>query len=222
MPKAQGKEVANAIEIFRKEKVMNLKQLTELLRCCERTIQRQLKQWSAYTSYNQNGRYYALPDIPRFDLNGLWRYNGIFFSRYGNLKKTVIHLVSNSKAGLTAREIGEIMRLSPNSFLTYFRNIQQLHHEKVDNRYIYFSPDEEVLAIQKQKRQEDDDRVKLTKLPNDAEVVVILVERIKYPHLDIEQLSARLSKKKCRITPELIRNLFEHYGLLKKTLDMQR
>jgi len=72
------------LELFRKEKVMSLKQLADRLNCSERTVQRQLKKWRTYTSYNQNGRYYVLPDIPRFDEHGLWRYKGIFFSRYGN------------------------------------------------------------------------------------------------------------------------------------------
>ncbi len=91
----------DGLEVFRKEKVMSLKQLADLLSCSERTVQRYLKKWRTYTSYNQNGRYYVLPDIPRFDDNGLWRYQGIFFSRHGNLKQTLIAVVNHSPAGLT-------------------------------------------------------------------------------------------------------------------------
>lgn len=207
----------SALKIFRKEKVMNLHELAELLGCCERTVQRRLKQWRAYTSYNKNGSYYVLPDIPKFDQNGLWTYKKIFFSRHGNLRKTVIWLVNHSQAGLSAREIEELMRLPSNSFLSYFRNMQELHHEKLGGRYLYFSSDKLVLERQKQKRQEADGRVNITNLPTDAEAVVILVERIKYPHLSIEQLSTRLSKGGYSIKAGTIRNLFEHHGIQKKT-----
>lgn len=209
------------IKNFRKEKVMLIEEIARQLQSSLITARRRLKKWRTYTSYNHNGRYYALPDIPRFDHNGLWRYKGIFFSQYGNLKQTVIHLVNNSEAGLTGNEIGKLVRLSPRSFLSHFSNEQQIRREKVDNLFVHFGSDEECFIKQQQRRQEYNDRLKLTKLPTDAEAVIILVERIKYPHLDIEQLSARLSKKKCSIKPELIRNLFVHYGLLKKTPDTQ-
>ena len=96
MSRAGKNNHAIGLEAFKKEKVMTLKGLSYLLHCCERTVQRHLKQWRTYTSYNENGRYYILPDIPKFDVNGLWRYRTISFSRYGNLKKTVIHLVHDS------------------------------------------------------------------------------------------------------------------------------
>jgi hypothetical protein len=40
--------------------------------------------------------------------------------------------------------------------------------------------------------------------------------------LSIEQLSVKLSKKRQRIKAEVIRDFFEHHGLLKKTQDIQR
>lgn len=209
-----------ALKIFGKEKVMTLKQLADLLHSCDRTAQRHLKQWHAYTSYNQNGRYYTLPDIPRFDKNGLWRFKGIFFSRYGNLRKTITVLVDNSPTGFTVAEAGKILGLSLSSFMAQSRNIQQLRKEKIDNIFVYFSSDEESFFKQRQKRKEGIERTKLIKLPTDAEGIIILVERIKNPHLSIEQLSIRLGKKGYRIKAEVIRDFFEHHGLLKKILDI--
>ncbi len=78
MPNEHGKN-EDVLKIFRKEKVMTIKQFVDLLHCCERTVQRRLRQWRTYTSYNYNGRYYTLPDIPKFDENGLWGYRRIFF-----------------------------------------------------------------------------------------------------------------------------------------------
>jgi hypothetical protein len=80
----------DVLQIFRKEKVITIKRLVDLLHCCERTVQRHLRKWRTYTSYNCNGRYYTLPDIPQFDEYGLWGYRGIFFSRNGNLRHTIL------------------------------------------------------------------------------------------------------------------------------------
>ena len=216
MNRTDKKYKATGLEIFRKERVMTLKGLAYLLHCCERTVQRRLKQWRAYTSYNFNGRFYALPDIPKFNRNGIWRYKTISFSRYGNLKKTVVRLVHDSAAGLPATELGKLVGLLPRSFLSHFRGVEQLHREIVGNRFVYFSSDKKILTRQKQKRQEAEARARLAELPMDAEAIDILVERIKHPHLSAEQLSVRLRKKGHRIAPEAICNFFAYQGLLKK------
>jgi hypothetical protein len=86
------------------------------------TARRRLKAWRAYTSYNRNGRYYTLPEIAQFDDMGLWRHQGAFFSKHGNLKQTLVHLVVHSVQGLSGAEFGEILGLQPRSFLSHFRD----------------------------------------------------------------------------------------------------
>ena len=220
MLNSQREITPNLLSTFRKEKIMTLKQLVDLLHSCERTAQRRLKQWDTYTSYNQNGRYYTLPNIPEFDKNGLWRYKGVFFSRYGNLRKTILALVENSPAGLTVGEVGKIVGLSLSSFMGQPRNVLQLVKVKVDGIFVYFSSDERIYIKQQKKREEDIEHTKLVKLPSDAEGIIILVERIKSPHLSIEQLSMKLDKKGHRCEAAVIANFFEHYGLEKKTRDL--
>ena len=60
-----------ALKAFRRRKVMNLGEVAELVHSSIHTARRRLKEWQAHTSYNQNGRYYALPDVPEFDADGL-------------------------------------------------------------------------------------------------------------------------------------------------------
>jgi predicted ABC-type ATPase len=102
------------------------------------------------------------------------------------------------------------------------RNIAQLRREKIAGRFVYFSSDKATYARQEQKRKEDDACLKLTKLPTDAEAVIVLVELIKCPELSVEQLCIRLNKKGHGIKGEIIQNLFARHGLLKKTMDIKR
>jgi DeoR/GlpR family transcriptional regulator of sugar metabolism len=66
-----------ALERFQRQKIITIDQLVELLTCSVITVRRRLKKWQTYTSINQNGRYYTLPQIPVFDDNGLWRYRSV-------------------------------------------------------------------------------------------------------------------------------------------------
>ncbi len=70
-------------KIFKKQKVLTMINIIAIMKCSERTIQRRLKDWGAYTSYNKNCRYYTLADISRFNKYGIWKYEGIFFQSLG-------------------------------------------------------------------------------------------------------------------------------------------
>jgi len=57
------------------------------------------------SSYSHTGRYYTIRDIPVFDADGLWRHQGIGFSRHGSLKSTAEHMVLEAEAGRTHNEL---------------------------------------------------------------------------------------------------------------------
>ena len=67
---------------FRAKKIMTLDLLAAALQRSLRTAQRRLVEWQAINSYNKNGAYYTLPQVPTFDVNGLWHYRDVFFSKY--------------------------------------------------------------------------------------------------------------------------------------------
>ena len=204
-----------ALNAFRRAKILNLGAVTELIHSSVHTARRRLKAWKAHHSYNQNGRYYSLPDVPEFDDRGLWRWRGAFFSRYGNLKQTVIELVRRSEAGLDATEMRAILRLEPRSFLSAFANHPQLRREKTQGRFVYYAADPALGARQQQHRGAMSARVKL---PTEFESVSILVEQIKQPAASVEELSRRLKRQKLSVAPQTIQNLFARYGLrVKKT-----
>jgi len=203
------------VRFLRVQKIVVLADLIVHLRCSRRTVQRRLVQWRAIHSYNQNGRYYTLPDIPQFDAHGLWRHRGVFFSRYGNLSQTFVQLVYQSESGLTAAEVGDLLGLKPGSFLWAFRNHPALKRERHHGRYVYLSSEPARYAEQRRHRARLSPR---DRRPTEAEAIAILVEKIKHPASSAEQLSRRLRRKTLDIPPERIRQLLAQHGLaVKKT-----
>jgi len=99
-----------------------------------------------------NGSYYTLPSIAKFDQYGLWHFRDIHFSKYGNLKETLISLVENSENGLDSNQIGQLLQLDSRSFLSHFNNIDQLYREKINGRFVYFTSDKVIYQQQKQNR----------------------------------------------------------------------
>ncbi len=89
--------------IFRK-KILTIDARSTLLNRSVKTARRRLTLWNAYTSYNENARYYTLPGIPKCDAHGLWCYNHVRFSRDGNLTNTLLQVVTHSPCGRDAAE----------------------------------------------------------------------------------------------------------------------
>jgi hypothetical protein len=202
---------------FKKQKVVTIDQLASWLSCSVVTARRRLKAWRAYTSYNRNGRYYTLPEIAQFDNIGLWRHQGAFFSKHGNLKQTLIHLVTQSEQGLSGAELGEILGLQPRSFLSHFRDHPEIYRENRMGCWIWFAADSGTREQQMQARLAQE-VAKKSLMPSDIEAVMILVDLIGHPESDVEQIARRLKSKQHDIDAAAIRQLLDHHGLLKKTV----
>lgn len=206
----------HALENFRRQKIITIGQLVKLLKCSVITARRRLKKWQTYTSINKNGCYYTLPQIPVFDQNGLWKYQTILFSKHGNLKQTIVELITDSQKGLSAVQIGQLVDLVPNSsFLSQFKNVPGVKREKHQGRFIYLSDSPQIYTRQKQQWT-------TIVFPTDAQAVVILVQLIKYPHISIEQLADRISDQGQSVEPVTIRRFLQFHDLLKKTADTER
>ena len=209
---------ARALKVLKEKKIVTIQQLSDLLECSRRTAQRRLKDWQTYNSYNKYGKYFVLPNIPRFDRYGLWKYKGVFFSRYGNLENTITQLVGNSEMGFDASEIGKIVDLLPRSFMSHFQKVPGLIRERHENIFVYFSDAEVVHQRQKNKREEAAKEKEL-QLPPDADAISILVDRIKNPKSSIEDCARRLRRKGMSISPTAIGKLLDYHGIEKKTPD---
>ncbi|MEA3435951.1 MAG: hypothetical protein U9R43_05755 [Thermodesulfobacteriota bacterium] len=214
MPKISEKRLKNVFRLLEDSKVFTLDKLVSFLSCSTPTARLKLKQWKAYTSYNKNSRYYAMPTVARFDENGIWYWENIFFSKYGNLKKTVIHLINNSSSGLSGKEIGDLVRLPVRSFLHHFRNLSGIQREKREGVYIYFSEDSDRYKQQLQSRLtrlEPPD-----KLFTDADAVVILTALIKHHDIGMEDIMALPEVRARKFSPDVIGDFMDRHGLFKK------
>jgi len=210
-----GSRPCDEVKFPRIKKVVTLAELALHLNCSRRTVQRRLADWQAISSYNRNGSYYTLPDIPKFDANGLWRYRGVFFSKFGSLPETFAQVVARSSAGLTASEAGDLLGLRSSSFLWSVRDHQALRREKHMGRYVYLSSDPTRYHEQRQQRHLMRGAVRL---PTDSEAVAILIEKIKHPALSDDELSRFLKKQKVFLEKEIIHDFFVHHNLaVKKT-----
>ena len=139
----------------------------------------------------------------------------MFFSRYGNLKQTVVELIRRSSAGLDAGEMSSLLGLDPRSFLSSFAEHLQIKREKTQGRFVYYCADRSVYSGQQQRRSVLSAE---GRQPTAFEAIAILVEKIKHPALSNEALSHRLKKQKLSVEPETIKNLFARHGLaVKKT-----
>jgi hypothetical protein len=202
--------VAEARKVFRKKKVLTLEELAQRLKCARPTARNRLKEWNVYTSYNQNARYYALPEVPEFDDKGIWVYQRIRFSKHGNLRQTLIRMVTDSDAGLDGNQIEQLIGLRAKSFLSLFRDTPELRREKHQGRYVYFSVDERIYARQREQRVR---LIREAKMPSEMEAISILAEMIKHPDWDIDRIAARVKKQHDAITAQMIQNLLDTHDL---------
>jgi hypothetical protein len=210
----------HALQKFKRQTVITITQLVQLLQCSVITARRRLKKWKVYTSINKNGRYYTLPRVPVFDDNGLWQYQTILFSKHGNLKQTIIQIIRQASTGLSAADIAKMVALSASSSLfAQIKNAAGIRREKHCGRFIYFS---DTPAIYKrQKQQWALNRQGNINWPTDAEAVVLLVQLIKHPGISLEQLTSKVALQGQRIVPEVLGSFLQRHGLLKKNSDIK-
>ena len=213
-------EIKTAKTALKKKKVFSVGHVVSLLGCSTPTVRLKLKQWNAYTSYNQNGRYYTLPGVPRFDENGLWRYQDVYFSRYGTLKNTVVHLIGASSGGLTGDQLGTIVGISPRSFLHHFRDISGIRREKHGGVYVYFSDDWD------RYKQQVTNRLEAFSLPgehiSDADAVSILVTLIQHHDITIDELANIPEVRAKNLSATAIDGYLKQHGLGKKMPNSKR
>ena len=105
------------------------------------TVFRKLKQLDSLTSYSHRARYYTLRQIARFDADGLWSHEGVWFSRHGTLLTTAEAWVQHSPQGCFAEELADCLHVEVQDALYLLVEQRRIARQLVSSLYLYTSSD---------------------------------------------------------------------------------
>ena len=103
------------------------------------TVFRKLKELNYHTSYSHGGRFYTIQQLVKFDEQGLWSYQSVYFSQHGTLLSTLEFIVNHSKSGYSVAELQDILHVGCKEALLQLINTGRLYREKICGRYLYCS-----------------------------------------------------------------------------------
>jgi hypothetical protein len=206
-------------QLLRRRSVVDLEQLSGVLGTRSRmTVFRRLRQVGYLSSFTHGGRYYTLPDLPRFDAQGLWFHRDIGFSRAGTLKETVALQVEQSPDGRTHDELQQLLRVRVHNTLLDLLRHGRLGRETLQRVYVYVSADSTRAAAQLTERRElAAVLAEVFRVATDEEVVEVLVEALRAaPEVPAPALVAqRLVARGVRLEPHHVEQVYEEHGLVR-------
>jgi hypothetical protein len=204
-------------DVFGKRFVADLDVLFDALGTRSRmSVFRRLREVGYLSSYTHTGRYYTLADIPEFDDFGLWRHQGIGFSRFGTLKATIARRVEDADTGCTHAELEALLRVRLYNTLLHLVHAGEVHREVVGGRYVYVSVEDERAGRQLDaRRQQAAEAAQLSRLPPDDVVLLVVVEALHasdgLPAAPV--VAARLTARGENVTAAQVAQVYEHFGL---------
>jgi len=202
--------------------VMSLKQLyLELGHRSRSSLFRDLKKLDLVTSYTHAGQYHALRSAARFDVDGLWFFDQAGFATSGTLKNTLIQTVANAPAGITQKELKNLLHIPVQNTLTPLVKSNQVgRHGLPDHVYVYLSVDRDKAQEQLQRRLALPDRGAQVSLPAEHLIIEILLELIRSPddRASAKELGKRLRKRGIAIAESAIAYVLAYYAIKKKPI----
>lgn len=132
---------ASAIRQFLvRNQIAELRELKQALgTSVDVTVFRKLRQLDYLSSYSHRGRYYSLPEVAHFDVNGLWSCQSVWFSRYGTLLTTAEAFVNQSAKGYFAEELAQTLHVEVHDALLHLVRQRRVTRRQVSGLYLYTS-----------------------------------------------------------------------------------
>ncbi|MBC8485034.1 MAG: hypothetical protein ISS17_09355 [Bacteroidales bacterium] len=185
--------------------------------CQSRTLQRKIKSGNLLASYNKNARFYTVPNLCHFNHYGIWNFEQILFSKYGNLFETIIALIDKSLEGYTSKELSIIIEVKADDALRVLWLKERLRRQKTGSNNVYFSIQEDLFMLQLSAReQQSSSTVQTLALPDYQRTIAVLVEIILQDSIVAEKLQQGVVKRNVEISIAGIQSVIEHYQLKKK------
>jgi hypothetical protein len=205
--------------LFQRQSVADLATLSAALETSSRmSVFRRLSALHYLSSYSHDGRFYTLRDIPPFDQDGLWRYQGVCFSRDGSLKATVERLVEQSDAGRTHSELHVRLQVRVHNTLLDLVEGRRIGRETLRGHYLYVSANPARAHSQLILRQQQPAEP-VQQPPESPAVVVIevLLDLVRSAGVrpDAGPVAARLAARGLVVTADQVEAIFSRYGLKK-------
>lgn len=205
--------------LFQRQSITDLAALSAALETSSRmSVFRRLSVFGYRSSYSHAGRYYTLRDIPRFDRDGLWRYQGVCFSRDGSLKATVERLVEQSDAGRTHSELHARLQVRVHNTLLDLVEGRHIGRETVRGHYLYVSANPVRAESQLILRQQQPAGPVQSPPESPATVVIeVLLDLVQSARVrpDADQVAERLAARGLPVTVDRVEAIFSRYGLKK-------
>lgn len=140
---------------LRKHKIATLAELKRALgTLATMTVFRKLKALGYRTSLSHRGKYYTLANIPRFNEQGLWSHQSVWFSQDGTLLATAQRFVEEASAGLTASELHALLPVEVKEALLHLYRQDRIDREQIGGGYVYLARDAGNRRTQKMRRLE--------------------------------------------------------------------
>lgn len=138
---------------LRQQKIATLPELKQALgTSVDVTVFRKLAELHSLTSYTHRGRYYTLPEIPRFSDEGLWSWEAVWFSRFGTLRDTAEAFVNRSPQGYFAEELAQTVHAEVQEPLRELFQQHRLRRAEVRGRYLYTAAESDTHHVQLRSR----------------------------------------------------------------------
>jgi len=138
--KPKSLDLDRAKKLLKHLKIATLDQLKkELGTSSTMTVFRKLKSLEYLSSYSHRGKYYTLNSNAEFNETGLWSFNSIWFSKYGNLIETTKEFIDQSKAGFSASELARILNVEVKHPLLQLFKKNRVYREKISSNFVYFT-----------------------------------------------------------------------------------
>jgi hypothetical protein len=123
---------------LRRNHIATLPQLKQLFGTeADITVFRKLKELSYRTSYSHRGSFYTLDEIARFDEQGLWSFDSVWFSRHGTLVATAEDSVTQSHAGYFASELEDLLHVPVKEPLLQLVAQGRVSRRTISGLYLY-------------------------------------------------------------------------------------
>jgi hypothetical protein len=205
------------MELFREHEVVEFAAIRAALDDASRaTAFRYLARVPYRRSYNHNGRFYIRHDPQQYDRRGLYSVGDIHFSRDGSLKATVLRLVQQAEAGLTQREVQDLVRARVQPFLLAGVRAGEIAREHLARFFLYVHADPAIHDLQMRHRRELIAGREATGVDldlSDAVIIQVLLVLIRHPGSRPADVVRRLRGHAPPIRLAMVQQVFARYGL---------